>query len=338
MTSAIHRFTAIDRCAALVLWSACGRRLARQTLRHAHRIYTGQTGQTRRIRFMLRTLWYGETTRVWFAFLEATPWRQEQVRLEPELAEKLHRPYRRGDLSPFRRLAAAVSHWQALESCNWGTQAQQWRRQPYLLAEIIGKDSASYQLVFCSARQFAKEGDVCLQLRSGADILFTAAFSLRLEGEAAAKSLLLDVGCLQGPWGEASKQRVRDTTKLLHGIRPRDLLLQALGSIANVIGADGIVGVSRCRHVYQHWRKKRECAFNYDAYWLEKGGVRRRDGDFVLPISVASTDPARVSSNKRAEAKRRHALQLRMREDISAAIASPIQVRARVADMVPLLS
>lgn len=336
MTTAMHRFSAIDRCAAWVLRSTCGRRLARQALRHAHRIYGGQTKLSRRIRFMLRTLWYRETTRVWFAFLEATPWRQEQVRLEPELAEKLHRPYRRSDFLATDRLTAALSHWQALESCDWAFQAQQWRRQPCLLAEIVGKDAASCELVLCTARQFAKEGEVCLQLRSGADILFTAAFSLCLEGKTV-KSLLLDVGCLQGPWGQASQQRVRDTTKLLHGMRPRDLLLRALRSIATAIGANGIVGVGSRRHVYRHWRKRRECAFNYDAYWLEQGGARRNDGDFVLPILVAPTDPAKVPSKKRAEAKRRRILQVRMCDDISAALASPIQVESRDAEM-PLLS
>lgn len=334
----MHRFTAVDRCAAFVLRNAGGRRLARQTLRHAHRLYGGYAGQRRRVRFMLRTLWYRETTRVWFAFLEATAWRREQVRLEPGLAEKLHRPYRRSDLSAAGRLTSALSHWQALESCNWSPEARHWRRQPYLLADITGKDAASCQLVLCTACQFTKEGEVCLQLRSDAGLLFTAAFSLRLEGDASTKLLLLDVGCLQGPGGDAGRHLVRQTTKLLHGLRPRDLLLQALQSIALTVGAAGIIGVCYRRHVYRHWRKRRRCPFDYDAYWLEHLGSRRSDGDYALPVHVAPTDPAQVPSKKRAEAKRRHALQVRMREDILAALSSPAWVEARGSERAPVPS
>lgn len=149
-------------------------------------------------------------SRAWFAFLDATPWRREQVRLEPALAERLHRPYRRSDLTVNGRLSAAISHWHALENSGWPLRALEFRQAPYPLASFRCKDGMTRTVVLFAADQFAKEGDACLQLRSGEETLFTAAFSLRLP--ACGSPLLVDIGCMQA--------RRLTQEELLSGKRP----------------------------------------------------------------------------------------------------------------------
>ena len=326
------KMTAVDRLAILVLRRSSGRRLARQALRHAQRLYPAKPYQ--RCRFLLRTCWYREVSSVWFAFLDATPWRRWQVRLEPALAERLHRPYRRSDLTIDGRLSAAISHWHAFENIGWPRQALQFREAPYPLASFRCKDGVLRALVLCTSDQFAKEGDACLQLRSGQDALFTVAFSLRLP--VSGSPLVVDIGCMQGPPPDTGRTVVRETTKALHGLRPRDLLLDAVRAVGVAAGARGLVGVCSARHIYRHWRKRRAFHFDYDQYWLERDGLPDADGDFGLSIHGRPFDISSVPSRKRAEAKRRHCLQIEMRAGILAALArSPITVASAPTTSVP---
>ena len=317
------KITWSERIAIGALRRVGGERLARQALRHAHRIYPGNlsSAQSQRWRFMLRTAWYIETSAAWFSFLEASAWRRRQVKSRPKLAELLHRPYRRCDLTGSERLTAATTHWRCVEHSGWTPAAMNFRQSPRTLAEISCKDGSVRQVVLCALEQFSKEGDACLQLRNGSQVIFTAAFSFGL-GDEAAEGIVMDIGCLQGPSAADGRSLIRDTTKLLHGLRPRDLLLDALRAVGASVGARAVVGVSSGRHIYRHWRKRRHFAFDYDAYWLERSAVQRLDGDFDLDIDHAPHDVSTIPSKKRAEAKRRFHLQSLLRESVLANLKS----------------
>lgn len=317
--------TWLDRVGAFLLRQFFGRRVTRLTVRYAHRIYCGPgfQSQWRRLRFLLRTGWYGDTSCAWFAFLASTRWRREQVLLEPQLAERLHRPYRRSDWRPERRLSAAIAHWRHLEGCDWPPQATQVRRVPFELASIACKDGGALRVVLRAPEKYAKEGDACLQLLRGSEVLFSAAFSLAVtaEKEGAPAALAVDIGSLQGPCSPSGRNIVRDTTKLLHGLRPRELLLEALRAVGIASGARELIGVSNSRHIYRHWRSRRQFAFDYNAYWTEQKGIRRPDGDYTLSLAEPTLELDNTPSRKRAEATRRHSLRLGLRRQIVVALA-----------------
>lgn len=326
--------TRVDRACALVLRRVGGYRVTRQALRHAHRMFParGAGTQLQRCRFLLRTGWYLQTSGAWFAFLDATPWRRKQVRLTPKLAELLHRPYRRSDLSDEARLVSAVSHWRSLERSGWITSALNFRQTPAVLAKVRCKDGTTMEVVLCALEQFAKEGDACLQLRRGDEVLFTAAFSL---GDCSqdARRIVVEVGCLQGPHSKNGRILVRDTTKLLHGLRPRDLMLESLRAVGASVGASALIGVSGQRHIYRHWRKRRQFAFDYDAYWLERKGTRRADGDFSVSVEHPRHERTSVPSKKRAEAKRRRDLEIDLKSSILLALKEPEVPLAKATDL-----
>lgn len=96
-------------------------------------------------------------------------------------------------------------------------------------------------------------------------------------------------------------------------------MLDALRAVGVAAGASGLVGVCSKRHIYRHWRKRRE--FHFD--WLERNGLPKEDGDFGLSIHASPFDITNVPSRKRAEAKRRHGLQTEMRNGILAALSMP---------------
>ena len=302
------------------LW---GEPTARRAFRLATRLYPATHFQTRwrRCRFMIRTLWYGRASARWFAFLDANAFRRRLTRLQPECAEKLHRPYRRYDLDAAERLACLVSHGLALEGLGWQQLVLRLSGQPLTIARFIGKDEVERRLELGHAGQFMKEGELCLHLCCGAQRLYSAAFSLI--GAAApidAGVSALDIGCLQGPDDPTARDLVRSTTKAMHGLRPRDLMLTALKALAEEVAAPSLVGVTGARHVYRHWRKRRAFAFDYDGFWGEHAGLLRGDGDYELSAVCTPKPIDQVPSNKRAEARRRQALVADIRRQIASAL------------------
>ena len=309
--------------AHLVCW-LWGAPTARRAFRLATRLYAATHFQARwrRCRFLIRTLWYGRTSARWFAFVDANAFRRRLARLQPEWAEKPHRPYRRYDLDADTRLDGLVSHGLAIERLGWQQLVLRLSAQPLTIARFSGKDEVERWLELAHAGQFMKEGELCLHLCCGGRRLYSAAFSL-IGAPAVPTSLAvsaLDIGCLQGPDDPTARDLVRSTTKALHGLRPRDLMVTALKAFAGAVAAPSLVGVTGSRHVYRHWRKRRAFAFDYDTFWAEHAGRPRDDGDYELSAVCTPKPIDQVPSNKRAEARRRQALAADIRCQISSAL------------------
>jgi uncharacterized protein VirK/YbjX len=148
----------------------CGASTARRAFRHALRLYPNSARADRhscRLRFLLRTLWYRQASRQWFAFLDATAARHRLVRMCPDIAEKIHRPYRRVDWRADQRLNALRSHFETVERLGWLRVVLSLCRHPATLATVTCKDGATLHLVVALSGQFAKEGELCLHLQQG---------------------------------------------------------------------------------------------------------------------------------------------------------------------------
>ena len=297
------------------------RRTARLALRFARYAYAEDTTNDirRRTRFLARTLWYCQTSSRWYRFLDANA----TLRRMPDLAEKLHRPYARSGLGANARLTALISHYRSCSDLRWTPLLGAIARGPVVLACWSDKTGTPLSLTLDRPHQFAKEGELVLNLERDGERLGTVAFSLREGGPHA-----IDVGCLQGPAGEEGRQQVRELTRGCHGLRPKVLLIEALRAIGLVGGCETIVAVGSRHHIYRSMRKRRSIAFDYDDFWRELGGSPRSDGDWQLPVITENRPIEEVPSRKRAEATRRRALVRDIQRQIAAALlaarATPI--------------
>lgn len=300
---------ALDRILLGLLRGLAGRRTARLALRFGQLIYrTDSKADTRnRSRFILRSTFYLASTQAWFAQLDTEPGLRRFARLQPELAEKLHRPYARADLDAAQRLEALTAHYRVCKALHWSDLLGAVGHGPVVLAEWVGKDDAPLQLTLTVPGQFAKEGEMAIHLMRDNIRQCTLLASLRETGAAR----WLDIGCLQGPAGEGGEGRdaMRELTKACHGLRPRSLLLDLARVLAAQAGCQHIIAVGNGRHIYRNARKRRDIAFDYDAFWAESGGERRADGDWNLPMEAAVKSMEDVPSRKRAEVTRRRQMQ-----------------------------
>ncbi len=109
-----------------------------------------------------------------------------------------------------------------------------------------------------------------MQLTGGKQLIYSVAFSFFQVGQQPA----VGIGAIQGPQGKDGLHHIRDATRNLHGLHPKNLLVLLVG---------------------------------YDTVWKEMGAWSRTNGDFQLgcedfPAPVMEN----IQSKKRSEVRKQH--------------------------------
>lgn len=182
-----------------------------------------------------------------------------------------------------------------------------------LLATIAGKSGGEYQIALGKTDKFDREGELVLQLRDSIQCreVFWCAFSINIYEDHAG----VEIGCIQGPRGEGARELIKRTTKELYGIRPRNLLADALYALAASWSLADHFGVCNKSRVYNGHQTQAD----YDAFWLELGGSLGRNGMFLLPAKLHHHQLYEVPSHHRSEYKQRIRLRGALGEQISMA-------------------
>ena len=272
----------------------------------------------RRSKMLLRSLvQLGPTMRVLDCLWNSKPL-LALLRQHPYLVEKIHRPYSYRSLGAGARARQLVSHYQFLLRQPGARLLLAAMQADAVVAEFAGKGGASYRLVLCSARDLPKEGELMLRLECDGFTLLKTAFSC---GRRNGLPCLI-IGCWQGNNCPTSRDRMRDATRDLWGLRPRDLLFAGMQAMAAACGLPGMAGVGDTQHIYRHWRKRRCIMQSYNAVWTDMGGIEAPDGLFSLPLSHQRRPLNDYPSNKRGAAARRHALEDQIRAQLLACFAA----------------
>ncbi|RZT30878.1 VirK/YbjX family protein [Cupriavidus agavae] len=147
------------------------------------------------------------------------------------------------------------------------------------------------------------------------------------------------VGGLQGPMNEASREWIRAATKTCEGLRPKDVVMEALLAFASHLGARRIVAVSRANHVGRQRNTPREIQCDYESFWAEYHGVPTPDGNLELPVRQPVRDIAEIASKKRSAWRRKQAVAEAVRTAVLVALTpdtAPTANDAEPAGMVSL--
>jgi uncharacterized protein VirK/YbjX len=94
--------------------------------------------------------------------------------------------------------------------------------------------------------------------------------------------MALGIGCMQGPRGEHGLQLIKDATRELHGLRPKNLMLKLLSQFAHDHGCATLRLVSNANRVVCSATRQGKVHADYDTLWQELGAVERADGDYQL--------------------------------------------------------
>jgi uncharacterized protein VirK/YbjX len=289
-------------------------------------IRTGATGFAglKRLRETLklgaRALLHRHATFGWLELLNSHPLLIDLARARPRLIYKIYRPYLSNTMNCAQRVQLLRQHYSHVFRLGLGPLTLRAARAAVTLASIAGKGGLPYRVQLCAIEPMEREGELVLQLMQDDELVYGCAFSF-FNGE---RGMVLGVGCMQGPRVAHGLQLIKDATRELHGLRPKNLMIKLLGQIAHDHGCVQLRLVGNANRVVCGATRQGKVHADYDALWQELGADRRADGDWQLACAaIVPPDLAEVPSKKRSEARKRHELLAELAAVIGAALHAP---------------
>lgn len=223
----------------------------------------------------------------------------------PEMVGAVLWPYICASWTPDVCLRKIASHYEVMEKIGSGLDSLLVGGPPLLRLDEMYPD---LRVVLDQPRWFLREGLLAINLFVADSRVYSMAFSFAMEqGDVVAY-----VGAIQGINAEGMIDQYRDLTKALHGMRPRDFLVESFRCFCRCLGISSIYAVDdRQRHhrsAYFGSVKANTIFLNYNDIWNERGGVKESDDFYKLSVTMPAKSLDEVPSKKRAMYRRRYDL------------------------------
>lgn len=223
------------------------------------------------------------------------------MRQRPEYIGILLWPYVSASFGAEERLRRLIAHYEVVD----GLPPQfRFACDERLVLVDLADVMPGLRLVLDQPIWFQREGGLVLNLFIDSFRAFSIAFSLRREPDG---GLSAWIGGIQGRNRDDMLETYRTLTKLLHGLRPRDFLLEALKMLLRQVGVVRLYGVSDAarHHRHPYFRGVKQSTQNYDEIWADRGGIAVGDDFYELPLSPERRDEATIKPNKRSMYRKR---------------------------------
>jgi uncharacterized protein VirK/YbjX len=255
------------------------------------------------LKLSARALLHRRQTGRWLELLNSHPLFGQMLPACPRLVNKIYRSYFSTRLGCEDRLGVLQTHYDTVIRRGLAPLVARAAQGPVELCRLEGKTGQHYRIELRAAGVLCREGELILQLMHGDELLYSIAFSFLHHFGA----ISVGVGCLQGKHGGGGLDQVREATRELHGIRPKNLLVRLVRQFGHDQGCEQMVLVGNANRVVTTSMKQGKVHADYDALWLELDAWRRPDGDFCLACEdLPEPDMAQIASKKRSEARKRH--------------------------------
>ena len=269
---------------------------------------------------------YGSLTDLYSFFL-ATPERRALIKNNKFYLEQATRAFFYKGSTFKERSQLIKNHFKILQSLIQNEWVQKFsQNQPY---EIWRSTDAavnwSAELKFETGQR--KEGLLSVMMWFNGKALYQIMFWLNYDknGEPS-----LYIGAMQGPNTENAKETVKETTKLAHRYRTKNLILYMTQAVARALGVKHIYAVANeGYYANNHVRRDRKLKTDFGAFWEEAGGKLTKDIRFYeLPLTETRKTMEEVPTRKRAVYRKRFAFQ----DDVDAQIAAKLSLIMRNED------
>lgn len=241
------------------------------------------------------------------------------IRARPELIGIVLSRFLAANWDTRTRVARVVDHYRTVADIGGIVDFA-----PDAIVELVRLSAIDprYIVTLDQARWLLREGPMIMSLWDGVDRIFHLGFCLStVDGKRIAY-----VGSLQGRketdiynYTIDILNRYRHFTKAASGMRPRDFLVETFKMFCKAVGVSEIRAVSDDNHPP---RAASDLKLSYDEIWIERGGHRRDDGFFILPVTPARRDDADIPAKKRSAYARRYLMLDAIEAELSAALRS----------------
>ncbi len=238
------------------------------------------------------------------------------MRQRPEFIGALLWPYLSASFDEGERLRRIIAHYEAVDGL---PPQMHFDCDERLVLIDLANVMPGLRLVMDQPIWFMREGGFTLNLFIDSFRAFSIAFSLRREPDG---QLSAWIGGIQGRNRDDMLETYRVLTKLLHGLRPRDFLLEALKMLLRQMGVARLFAVSDAsrHHRHAYFRGAKQATQNYDEIWADRGGVAVDADFFELPMAPERRDEATIKPNKRSMYRKRFEFLDRLESDFLEAL------------------
>jgi uncharacterized protein VirK/YbjX len=248
----------------------------------------------------------------WLAFLESRPM-AGITSIDRVLPERYQHRYISLAWNTSQRLHALRGHYEfALARFPRPLFHTLYRERQVLLGKLRLRDGGQLSLILKAPFRRSREGEMSLSLTDENGLQISYATIAFIDG-----GRTIVIGCMQGAANNAGRDVVRELTRQCHGLRPKNLLLSMVRALAEAFGVERVIGIGNAAHVFAGIPDKVKA--DYDAFWVEAGGVPAEDGFYELPPREPARCASEVESKRRAEFRRREALRAEACELVTAA-------------------
>lgn len=261
------------------------------------------------IKLSARAMLHRQAVDGWLQLLNSSPLFSDLVADHPRMIYKIFRPYFSNTMDHAARLNLLSEHYRFILRQGLGALTALASKDPVVLARVTGKGGLPYHIQLSAVEPMEREGELVLQLVASQHqdqeqiLVYSCAFSFH-QGE---RGMVLGVGCMQGPRGDHGLQVIKDATRELHGLRPKNMMVKLLGQIGDALGCSELRLVGNANRTVCRSVRQGKVHADYDALWQELDATVRADGDYRLPCEpLAEPDLAEIASKKRSEARKRH--------------------------------
>jgi uncharacterized protein VirK/YbjX len=213
-------------------------------------------------------------------------------------------------LDTYRFIASKSESFMKVITCRSGIE----------IARLKLNDTIEGTFMLGYDEKYRKEGELVLSFQCDqlGGMIAAAAFSFE---EMEAGRWVCRIGCIQG-CSRVADQSSKAAQKLLHGLRPKSLMVFAVQELSRQLGCSALYGAGDSIHAYRrkhlvHLPWLHAIQFDYDAIWSESGGQQGRDGWYEMPLTFVRRNIQDIKTNKRSLYTKRYS----MLENLSLKIA-----------------
>lgn len=219
----------------------------------------------------------------------------------PQLIGALVWPYQCASWGPKERMRRIVGHYNVIDTLPGSLSFPSDARLVLADLETL---YPGMKLVLDQPEWFLREGGLTINLFLESFRAYSVAFSLMRPEDG---SLVATIGGIQGRNREDMLDTYREITRILHGLRPRDFLIEALRMLCRILQVDALLAVSEVarHHKHPYFKGGAPLSHDYDTIWQDRGGVPQDRDFYVLPIAPTRRDLSDVKPNKRPMYRRR---------------------------------
>ena len=249
----------------------------------------------------------GRMDKLW-AYFHSTPVLAKISDIYPFVYEQPQRAffYHR---STFEERAALVeAHFSFLEERIREDVLLDWYQEKnYLLWKGPSLDGEELALMLYYEAGQRKEGLLSVMLRLSTKPLYQIIFWIA-PNKGGQPSMW--IGAMQGPNMDNAREIVKQTTKLCHAYRTKNLILYAAQAVARSLGLSHIYAVTNeGYYTNNHVRIDKKLKTDFSDFWREAGGCETEDNRFdELPLFESRKTMEEVPTRKRAVYRRRFAM------------------------------